>query len=142
MKKEVHWERNYISMDVESFKGSCSHKMDGKSTSYSVKSDGLGQAADGPRIAEIKSAGSTHGCPTVNNASDNIGGVVSQRVRESLICNVDPVMEMDSVQWRQLVGLELSQTAPMLSESLVQLEFRFELKGVGSNSTAKGTEEE
>ncbi len=59
-----------------------------------------------------------------------------------MVCNVDPVMEMDSVQWRQLVGLELSQAAPMLSESLVQLEFQFELEGVGSNSTAKGTEEE
>jgi hypothetical protein len=49
-------------------------------------------------------------------------GVVSESLGETLISNVDAAVEMHTIDGSELVGLEVTQTGPVLSKSLLELQ--------------------
>lgn len=120
--EKLNSEWDNISLEIQSFKICSSSIMYVNASSNSIKIDGLGEAPDGGRITVTKAVGGSMGCTTVNNSSDNFRGVVRKSIRETLIGNVDAAVQMHTINGTELVGLEVSETGPVLSKSLVELE--------------------
>jgi hypothetical protein len=49
-------------------------------------------------------------------------GVVSKSLGETLVGNVDAAVEMHTIDGSELVGFKVTQTGPVLSESLLELQ--------------------
>jgi hypothetical protein len=70
----------------------------------------------------METVGSSMGSTTINNSSNNCRGMVSQRVGEGLIGNVDTVMLMYTVHRAgKFVGVKVAKTRSESSEFLEAL---------------------
>jgi hypothetical protein len=70
------------------------NEMDINTTSNPVQRDGFGQAPNGGRVTVMETVGSPIGSTSIHNPSNNNRRMVSQRVGECLVGNVDLAMQM------------------------------------------------
>ena len=111
-----------ISLEIQGFKMSSTHEVDVNTTSNPIQRDGFGQAPNGSRVTVMETIGSPMGSTTIHNTSHHHRRMVSQRVGEGLVGNVDPMMEVHPVHRSQFVSILVAKTGPESSESLGLLE--------------------
>jgi hypothetical protein len=72
---------------------------------------------NGGRVTVMETVGGPIGSTTIHNPSNNHRRMVSQRIGEGLVGNVDLVMQMYTVHRSKFVGVQVAKTRSESSES-------------------------